>query len=264
MSSMLTNVLRTNLVKSLTIFPWLKSYFFTETFPIHQPTWGLFSRNTSSIHSPSTQGTINYTVLWVGEACKEMEWEHSILGSKRIQRICETSLNPTLTPTLSLAYIPLPSCPWKKVSFRTLKTLQLPIFLMKFCILCKIRKCHSLRHKHRDRVGISDLLLCSVRIMYLRCLSCMSMLNVGEENVCRAGSLAPRCLQPLDSGEGFSSLIGQNNRPPPTRGPWSSQLISTNSTVLPSPLVAMTSITIVQDMGNYTVGRGKHRVGRRM
>lgn len=54
--------------------------------PIHQPTWGLLSLNTHSTHSPFYPWNINYTILWIGEVCKEVEWGQLISGSKRIQR----------------------------------------------------------------------------------------------------------------------------------------------------------------------------------
>lgn len=59
---------------------------------IHQPTWGPLSLNTVVYTVPSTQGSINHTILCVRDVCKEVETECSISGSKNIQRIFKTRL----------------------------------------------------------------------------------------------------------------------------------------------------------------------------
>ena len=53
---------------------------------------------------------------------------------------------------------------------------------MKFCIPFEVIKCHSVMHdKNRPRDVMSDL--CLVRALHLKCLSCVLMLDIGEENV---------------------------------------------------------------------------------
>ena len=53
---------------------------------------------------------------------------------------------------------------------------------MKFCIPFEVIKCHSVMHdKNRPRDVMSDL--CLVRALHLKRLSCVLMLDIGEENV---------------------------------------------------------------------------------
>lgn len=129
----------------------------TWNFPqFNQPTEGLFSPNTHRINIPFTQDSIIRTILSVGEGCKEMEWGHSIFGSKRILKLFQTPLNftPTLDSWLDLNFSLF--CYEKRISGSS-KHFQHPIFLMKFCILFEIQNCCK-HHKHKARDGISDFL----------------------------------------------------------------------------------------------------------
>lgn len=150
----------------------------------------------------ATQNSINCTILWVGEGCKEMQWGHSISESKRIQRVFQTSLNITPTPGSWFGLNFFPFLFPRRYLLRCLRHFQHPIFLEKFCLLFENRNCCSLKHdKYWTRDGISGVFsLFDQNYVSARCWR-------GRE-VCQEASLAPMCQWHLDSDGGFSNLVG--------------------------------------------------------
>lgn len=126
MSSMLKNVFLITLclLKSFTIFLLAKFYLIHENFPKSPTHWVLLSLTPTVYTILFTQDSINYTVLWVGEACKEMESRSSISGKKRIQRLFQSSPDPTSIPNFQFDLHFSPLLLLGKVSLRMVKTLS--------------------------------------------------------------------------------------------------------------------------------------------
>ena len=124
-------------------------------------------------------------ILWIGEVCKERNegiqfWK--VKGFEKISILPQSLLLPPLL--LSLAYILLPFFYFSYENYftKSLKHFPISLLLVKFCIPFEMIKCHSIMHdKNRPRDVMSDLGL--VRALHLKCLSCVLMLDTGEENV---------------------------------------------------------------------------------
>lgn len=247
-SSMLKNVLLITLclLKSFTIFLLAKFYLIHENFPKSPTHWVLFSLTPTVYTVLFTQDSINYIVLWVREACKEMESRSSISGKKRIQRVFQNSSNPTSTPNFQFGLHFFPRLLLSKVSLRMVKTLSNTAYSWWNSASClelesAIVLCMTSIELEMEFWPCPLLSQDYVSKVFVLCTDMGWEICLPSRTTATKLSVAPWFRREILKSDCSEKQISTSQRSP--------DYITT--TVLPSPLLAVVITSVLWDIGQY-------------